>query len=75
MGTFLRVPGWTVRFPSDGWAALNRVRASAETAPAATPRRASERRDRYFTDRPPQMRRVYRKEVGRSPPNLKWSTE
>ena len=55
--TSLRVPGWTWWLPRVGWAALNRVRVSAEAAPAARARPASERRDRYSTSVLQQMRR------------------
>jgi hypothetical protein len=62
--TFLSVPGLILRPPpSDGWAALNRVRASAEAAPAARVRVASERRDRNGTSIL-QRAAVYRLEVG-----------
>jgi hypothetical protein len=47
--TFSTVPGWILWGPSEGWAALKRVRATAEAAPAARVRAASERRDRNST--------------------------
>jgi hypothetical protein len=47
--TVLTVPGWVLWVPSEGWAALKRVRATAEAAPAARVRAASERRDRNST--------------------------
>ncbi|HWC41833.1 MAG TPA: hypothetical protein VHK02_07585 [Actinomycetota bacterium] len=62
--TSLSVPGWSLWLPpSDGWAALNMVRASAEAAPAARVRVASERRDRNGTSIL-QEAAVYRLEVG-----------
>jgi len=60
--------------PSEGWAALNIVRASAEAAPAARVRVASERRDRNGTSIL-QRAAVYRLEVGRSQPDLKSARE
>jgi hypothetical protein len=57
MVTFLRVPGWTWWVPRVGWAALKRVRVSAEAAPAARARPASERRDRNSTSVLQRVRR------------------
>jgi hypothetical protein len=73
--TSLSVPGEILWLPpSDGWAALNRVRASAEAAPAARVRVASVRRDRNSTSIL-QEAAVYRLEVGRSQPDLKSARE
>jgi hypothetical protein len=62
--TSLSVPGEIfLGPPRDGWAALNIVSASAEAAPAARVRVASERRDRNGTSIL-QRAAVYRLEVG-----------
>jgi hypothetical protein len=66
--TSLTVPGWTLRLPSDGWAALKRVRARAETAPAAPghggPSSAgTEQHERRCSG--------WTMDVGRRPPDLK----
>jgi hypothetical protein len=72
MGTSLTVPGWISLSPeSEGWAALNRVRARAEAAPAARPRPASERRDQNSTSLLPEEAAVYRMVLGRSGADLK----
>jgi hypothetical protein len=55
--TLLRVPGWTSWLVRVGWAALKRVRATAETATAARARPVSERRDRNSTSFLQRMRR------------------